>query len=137
MYPWGDVTPECCSASAARVSQPGVPVDCGPGKGPEPAGSHAGTRCVVSDVSIDGILDLGGSLSEMTADGGQSYTDACWAGPGLRTDVECMDSKIAAGRTGRGGDWSGGRFLLASGLRRFVPVPAIISGFRCAYADSP
>lgn len=136
LYPWGDVSPECCSASAARVSLPGVPVDCGPGKGPEPAGSHAGTRCVVSDVSMDGVMDLAGSLSEVIADGGLSYADACWTGPGLRMDAVCTDSRLAVGKTGRGGDWSGGRFLLASGLRRLVPMPAITSGFRCAYADS-
>ncbi len=137
VYPWGDALPECCSASMGRVSLPGTRVQCGPAKGVEPAASHLGGSCTSADVSIDGVVDLAGSLSEVTADGGADYSDPCWTGPGLRADPECGEQRTVGLPFARGGDWSAGSAVLASGHRRSTAMPSNTTGFRCAYADSP
>jgi formylglycine-generating enzyme required for sulfatase activity len=137
LFAWGDDSPQCCSASSSRVSLPDVRVQCGPASGLEPVGSHVEANCPAVDVSIDGIQDLSGSLREVTRDGGLSYAHPCWMGPGLRLDPTCADTERRPGTVGRGGDWSAGTFLLATALRTIIAMPAIHTGFRCVYADSP
>lgn len=136
LYSWGDTLPECCSASIGRVSMPGIRVQCGPAKGIEPAASHVGGSCATADVSIDGVVDLAGSLSEVTADGGADYSDPCWTGPGLRADPECGEQRTTGAPFVRGGEWSAGIAHLASAHRKSAVMPSITTGFRCAYADS-
>jgi len=132
LFPWGHDRPQCCTASISRASFPDVEVECGPASGVEPVGSHV-EGCPVVDVSIDGILDLGGSLREVTRDGGVSYADPCWTGPGLRLDPICKSPDLRYGAA-RGGDWSAGKIVAAGGIRSFVPMPSTIAGFRCVYA---
>lgn len=131
-YPWGHDRPQCCTASASRASFPGAQVECGPASGIEPVGSHV-EKCPTVDVSVDGILDLGGSLREATRDGGVSYADPCWAGPGLRLDPTCRAPDLRLGGA-RGGDWSAGTLIMASPIRSLAAMPSPNTGFRCVYA---
>jgi formylglycine-generating enzyme required for sulfatase activity len=132
-FPWGDDSPRCCTASVGRIQFDGL-FECG-GSGVEPVMSHVGAESCSgrADVSRDGIFDLGGSLSELTADEGVSLRDVCWIGPGLVRDPRCASFQPAAGRFSRGGDWASGSFLSASAFRRRSSTPSNTTGFRCVY----
>jgi formylglycine-generating enzyme required for sulfatase activity len=135
VFPWGDAPAQCCTASLSRPSLPGVPVECGSDSGAEPVGSHAKASCSPIDVSIDGIQDLAGSLTEVTTSGAVSYADPCWSGPGLRLDPRCGGEE-RMNAIARGGNWTEGKFLGAATLRRNVVMPSIGWGFRCVYPDA-
>ncbi|MBX3225229.1 MAG: SUMF1/EgtB/PvdO family nonheme iron enzyme [Labilithrix sp.] len=134
LFPWGDAAPKCCSASTARDSNL-IDGECGGGEGLEPVASHANKGCSPEDVSIDGVVDLGGSLKEMLLDGGVSYADPCWSGPGLVLDPKCSLPDLAAGRSTRGSDWSAGTGLLRSAFRFVSGNQTNVLGFRCVYPD--
>lgn len=135
-FPWGDENARCCTASAGRVQFDGL-FECS-GTGVEPVMAHTdGAECLATaDVSRDGIFDLGGSLTEATADEGGSLHDACWVGPGVVRDPRCASFQDPAGRFTRGGDWASGSFLTASAFRRLGIMPSNTTGFRCVYDDA-
>jgi formylglycine-generating enzyme required for sulfatase activity len=136
-YPWGDSPPQCCGVSASRESWIGVTVEC-PGAGPERAGSHKGSPACPGDVSRDGVLDLAGSLREMTRDALAAYDSACWSAAGILVDPECSSNDLSF--VVRGGDWSAGLFNAHAALRDVGhaavvrPTNAVL-GFRCVYPD--
>jgi formylglycine-generating enzyme required for sulfatase activity len=131
-YPWGAAFPQCCTASLNRSTHDPanpVPALCS-GAGVEAAGSHpvspvcAGT----GDVSRDGILDLGGSLTEALSTPFVAYADPCWGSAGiLRTSPACTATVVAA----RGSNWSAG-IATAFGARRDSYTASSVDGFRCA-----
>lgn len=137
LFPWGNDRPSCCTASLSRPSLADIPFECDGNEGPEPVGSHRGKGCSTGDVSIDGVLDLGGSLREIVAEGGRPYGDPCWSAPGLVRDPHCPEPGVRLGAFGRGGDWSSGTFTAASALRAEMATPGVESGFRCVYEDRP
>jgi hypothetical protein len=111
------------------------------GSGPEPAGSHPrSAECGdLGDESRDRLLDLGGSLIEVTLDSLLPYDHPCWGPPtGLIRDPRCNDDSTTS-RSGRGAGWSEGLVMARSALRRRVlSVEAgPNAGFRCAYGDGP
>jgi formylglycine-generating enzyme required for sulfatase activity len=129
-YPWGEVPPTCCTASLARDD-----ATC-PGIGPEASGAHADPRgCAVSDVSRDGVLDLGGNVSEQQLDRLQPYSQGCWSAPGVRVDPVC-DAEVDTYAI-RGGNWERSFTSALAALRTTgldgIALPTI--GFRCAYPD--
>ncbi len=137
LYPWGDQDVECCVASISRASLPGVPLLCEAEEGLEPAGSHpASDACNgLGDVSRDGVLDLGGSLSELLLDAARPFDDPCWSTEGIARDPLC------AGEGGliamRGGNFSTGPKLAAAAIRSDWSKNTWSStmGARCAYPD--
>jgi formylglycine-generating enzyme required for sulfatase activity len=142
-FPWGYSDPPCCSSSLSRVSSDGTPAEC-TGRGVEPAGSHPiSASCdpngdAHGDVSRDGILDLGGSLSEVTRDAARAYDAACWHSDGIAEDPVCVDSTTVQ-RIERGGSWDAGTFNAHAALRRVASttIGSATSGFRCTYEDTP
>ncbi len=136
-YPWGDAVPECCTASLSRHSAVAAPVACDE-TGPEPVGAHpASAACGgLGDVSLDGVLDLGGGVSEFTLDSYVAYDDPCWGDAGILEDPDCHTDKTGSTIV-RGGNYSEGAGLAASALRhRAVQDQASPTfGFRCVYPD--
>lgn len=138
LYPWGEHTPsgdaDCCITSASRKGPPKIPVEC-PGAGIEPAGSHpASPSCGgLGDESRDGILDLGGSLTEALRDDLRPYDDPCWtiAGGGISRDPVCQVGSITW--SARGGYWNGGQARTAAPFRSSFTAARPSGGFRCAY----
>jgi formylglycine-generating enzyme required for sulfatase activity len=123
-YPWGDDAPECCSLSAARSLGP-----C-PGVGLEPVASHAPSNdCAVSDVSRDGVFDLGGSLVELVSDLAAPYGEGCWDYDGFLVDPSCATGD---GPGARGGNWHSSFVQALSALRKRA-IPGEGQGFRCVY----
>lgn len=135
LYPWGDSPPQCCTASLSRSGLGGLVTEC-PGEGIEPAGSHPRTEACggVGDESLDGILDLGGSLTESLRDAPKHFDDVCWSpgnGGGVALDPVCVDETIFT-RSARGGYWNAGLGTAAVVLRN-TSAAGPANGFRCAY----
>lgn len=136
-YPWGDETPVCCSALLARRTAVTL-AECGILGALERVGSHVPEQCRgPADVSRDGILDLAGSLTELTLDGGVPYTDSCWSGPGLVADPVCKPAESAALTPTRGGEFDSTFAFSKNAIRRRSAVPSAVAGFRCVYPDVP
>lgn len=137
LYPWGEQEVECCITSISRSSLPGVPLLCESTQGLEPAGSHPPSESChgLGDISRDGVLDLGGSLSELLLDSARSFDDECWKTQGTAADPQC------SGEGGlislRGGNFSAGTKLAALAVRRdwSKNTWSATVGARCAYPD--
>jgi hypothetical protein len=102
----------------------------------EPAGSHQGKLCPGGgDVSVDGILDLGGSLSEVTMDNFVPLP-SCVQG-GVVKDPHCQ-STIGLGHTAKSADWTAGLARARVALRHGADsLGAFTQGFRCVYPEHP
>ncbi len=133
LYPWGDEPARCCAASLSRVGPEGTEVVCD-GAGVEPVGSYAeGDECDgLGDVSRDGVLDLAGSVTEMTGDDLATFDSGCWEAPqgGILWDPLCRVG--GALQAARGGYWNGGLDLAATPWRK-AAATGPSDGFRCVY----
>ncbi len=132
LYPWGEQDPTCCTASQGRVGDPDVLVECDDGSGIEPVGSHPATEACggIGDVSRDGILDMGGSVSEQLLDELLPLDAPCWS-QGLLLDPVCQESALYFAL--RGSFWNAGLANAATPWRR-AAIIGQTAGFRCAYA---
>jgi formylglycine-generating enzyme required for sulfatase activity len=132
-YPWGETAPTCCMASASRSGPSPLPPECD-GDGIEPVGSHPrAPLCLdLGDVSVDGVMDLAGSLGEATLDGFQPFTRPCWTYVGVPRDPVCVDATTME-HTARGGSWNDGLVEMRLALRNLFIEAAPTTGFRCAY----
>ncbi len=127
LFPWGDQTPTCCQVSANRGSL------C-PGGGASPVG-HFADGCGGGDVTVDGVWDMGGNVSELVEGRLAPYEDPCWGGSGVTRDPFCA-SIPGDFVGGRGGDFASGLVLTASALRtRDIVEPNPSTGFRCVYPE--
>ena len=128
-YPWGDSVVQCCGAAI------GKPMPCG-GNALPPAGSYADVPCDGPlDISRDGVLDLGGSVSEVMRDQFERYDDpdGCWASDGIVEDALCAgDGSV---RSARGASWTAGLESPRGALRKRTTGTAAAVGFRCARED--
>ena len=125
LYPWGDRAPTCCTASLGR-ELPSLP-SCGIGI--EPGSMHTGEDCQDGDISRDGILDMGGSLREFTADSEAPYAERCGLRQGISENPVCERKGTHAAR---GGSWRG--WLAATPLRwLYGDDPDDDLGLRCRY----
>lgn len=135
-FPWGETVGTCCTATLSRKAPGQIGNEC---EGPmlDPVGSHLPSPACggLGDESRDGVLDLGGNVSEYVLDAPLPYTDPCWTAPGVPKDPVCSaDPK--QGIAARGGFGIGG-FGQASGASRAkgTSLGARMEGFRCVYAD--
>jgi formylglycine-generating enzyme required for sulfatase activity len=139
-FPWGFVEPTCCTTSAGRIAPTDANVGCAPALGPpEPVGSHA-VDCPgggSGDVSVDGILDLGGSLVELTSDHFARVVEC--APLGLAIDPTCTHANghVVTKST----DWTAGLGTTRAAFRS--PATAgedsganALEGFRCVYPEA-
>jgi formylglycine-generating enzyme required for sulfatase activity len=135
-FPWGEIGPACCTASVGRVGLEGFGSACS-GSGLEAVRSHPALESCggIGDVSRDGVLDLGGSVTEWTRDAYRPYSHRCW-GTGITTDPVCEDGEGVL-HTRRGGSWSEGPFLALAALRRTTLVADNETGLRCRYKGLP
>ena len=140
IFPWGDTDPSCCVASLSRQNpQSKFPNEC-PGSGAEPVGSHPKSPDCPGggDVSRDGVLDLGGSISELTLDSFAGYDQDCWRFAGVARDPQCA---VAGSNThvSRGGQWVEGFGFATVALRYSNPPVETFEGLglRCVYEDTP
>lgn len=130
-FPWGEDGPDCCTASVSR----GVGV-C-KGERLEPVGSHRPKASCVGggDLSVDGLLDLGGSVQELTSERMSSAADCAkqW-GPGIEESGTCIGPD-GPKTLAKGGDFSAGFNISASALRHPVQGVASTVGFRCVHEE--
>ena len=135
-YPWGSADPRCCTTSASRAGQADVPASCPRGPA-EPVGSHVAKPADCpggGDVSRDGILDLGGSVSELTAD--DFAPVATCNQVGLAVDPLCRrDGRGPV--VSKGADWSAGLRRTRSAFRESGVSDSATQGFRCVYPEVP
>lgn len=135
-FPWGDFEPSCCTASVSRCPDTTVGAVCERSL-VEPAGAHSASpeSCPGGgDVSRDGVLDLGGSLTEFTRDSFTSVAE-CFA-PWLSFDPVCMRSDSGA-IVKKGADWTAGLAVTRSAYRLIgVPRGGSTDGFRCVYPEA-
>ena len=133
-FPWGERDNGCCNASISRLSRIIPKEQLCPGEGAEPVGSHRSSPACngVGDVSRDGVLDLGGSLTEILADRAARLDDPCW-GPrfGVLVDPVCSTSSVTEVGT-RGAGWSSGSLTAMSAIRS-ASARSPTRGVRCVY----
>jgi formylglycine-generating enzyme required for sulfatase activity len=140
-FPWGESSPECCTTSGSRPGPAGVPVVCtAEGEGPEPVASHMPSdACAgIGDESRDGIIDLGGSMTEHLADTLRPLDDECWRATSdlaILYDPVCSSATSAMLYAARGGNWNTGLAITAAPWRR-GGGNTLGTGFRCAYGGS-
>jgi len=134
IYPWGNDGPSCCTTSVSRSPFASIPAGCP--RGPvEPAGSHIGSGGTCpggGDVSRDGIVDLGGSLAELTADDFRPVAE-CFPS-GLLFDPKC----VVTGRgpfVRKGTDWTAGAARTRAAYRGESTGLDVTGGFRCVYPE--
>jgi formylglycine-generating enzyme required for sulfatase activity len=133
-YPWGDDDDVCAHAVVARAGIDRV-ATCmalveGVSAGVTPVGSW-------HDVSRDGILDLGGNVSEWVADGSAKYDDACF-----NPEAQLLENPLCAPATGQV-DFAvrGGSFTTIPAAARAAARLAGVSpgypnvGVRCARSN--
>jgi formylglycine-generating enzyme required for sulfatase activity len=134
-FAWGEQAPQCCSASLNRIGAPALPGMC-PEAGLEPVGSHPPSPSCggIGDVSLDGVLDMVGSVTEYLADALQPYSGPCWNPGGILHNPSCTMTDM--GFSMRGDYWNGSFGSAVLALRNSVSTMGSPSaGFRCAYPD--
>jgi hypothetical protein len=135
-YTWGDDEPTCCATSIERTEVGGPMRLCGVGI--EPAGTHpikAGACGGIGDVSRDGVMDLGGSMTEPTRDIAVPFDDPCWSAGGVLSDPVCM-SAASKVRSARGSYWNAGLLTVLTPLRVTSAEHSPAQGVRCVYPGS-
>lgn len=130
-FPWGFSDPSCCTVGLSRAGSRAPTSACG-SAGLENAGSHVGVDCPGGgDVSRDGLLDLGGSLFELTADTFASV--ARCTSVGIARDPRCT---VGVTHVVKSADFSAGLLRARVAFRiGGTSEPASTQGFRCAYAE--
>jgi len=139
VYPWGNSQAGCCNASTGRTSALLLVNACA-GAGTEPVGSHPISAACngLGDVSRDGVLDMGGSVTERTLDVPHDLEDPCLGVEGVRHDPVCAAAADGVSvRVGRGGNWSNSFGAELSGLRVSGSRRGVGEGFRCVYSAGP
>lgn len=129
-YPWGTVDPTCCAVELSRSPRSSDDPRCPSADGPAPAGSHLLADCVAQDRSRDGIVDMGGSLFELTQDALAAVRDC--TPPGIRVDPVCT---IGDGRVIKSADWTAGLARARSAFRAQASGATSFVGFRCVYPE--
>ena len=124
-YVWGDDSPGCDDAVAARAGF-GVYAtfegECRPPGSPGgvvPPGAGQRDRVQLgSSPDSPVVLDLGGNLSEWTLDWFNAQDEGVWATPGVLTDPIALEAgRFGERRTVRGGSWRGRYVALRAAAR--------------------
>jgi sulfatase modifying factor 1 len=133
-FPWLDASlPACDQAVIDQTvlgdgeSFAGSCLPSGVAEGPI-TGGHPG------DVTLLGIRNLAGNVTEWVADGVIAYTDArCWGpDPAVRRDPRCEESVVLGARAIRGGSFGSVPVTMTAYFRRQEVGRYETVGFRCA-----
>jgi formylglycine-generating enzyme required for sulfatase activity len=134
IYPWGNEAAACCTTSASRSPITSIGAACP--RGPlEPVASHVGREAGCpggGDVSRDGIVDLGGSLAELTSDDFRPVAE-CFSS-GLMFDPACRITGNGP-FVRKGTDWTAGLARTRAAYRGESTGPGETLGFRCVYPE--
>ncbi len=130
-YAWGAEEPRCCTTSASRDPSVDGGAVCPFAPVVEPAGAHPGSASCVGDVTPGGVLDLGGSVSELTRDRFASAATT-WP-PGVVRDP--VSTQPVRDLVTKGGNFSSGVEFTRPAYRRSVGERSrsSLEGFRCVY----
>lgn len=137
LYPWGSDPPTCSMAVFARWGDNSHGHDdcfASSGFGPAPVDDP---MAMLRDTTPDGIVGLGGNVSEWTSDSHRAYSDPCWAAKPMR-NPHCDDGRAAL-RTVKGASWRQPAAFTRAPTRLGAPptAPDDGVGFRCAYDAVP
>jgi formylglycine-generating enzyme required for sulfatase activity len=126
-YPWGKDLPTCTRTVFAR-STPPLDQCASAGLGPLRANDPL---LVAGDVSVNGVVGLGGNVQEWLATAFVPYADPAWEKAGLRGRLDEEDAPL---RVVRGADWTGFSLFATGSARRAQPAAGTYDavGFRCA-----
>jgi sulfatase modifying factor 1 len=131
-FPWGTDSNVCKYAVVARGGFAGASL-CQVGTGTAPEGPVAGG--LAGDVTVLGVQNLGGNVSEWVDDAFAGYTDSCWAdSPSPANNPECMTSPYGTYAV-RGGNWTAVPISATASIRG-AGSPSFVSGYvgvRCAH----
>lgn len=140
-YVWGDDSPNCEDAIAARAgfgvyaTFEGACRASGSPGGVVPAGGGDRDRLALGASDADEVLDLAGNLSEWMLDWFNAEDEGVWITPGVQTDpVALAPGRLGERRAVRGGSWRG-RYVELRAAARVGRDPAAENrslGFRCA-----
>jgi formylglycine-generating enzyme len=141
-YVWGDDSPSCDDAVAARAgfgvyaTFEGECRPSGTAGGVVPAGAGMRDRVQLgAPPEAPEVLDLAGNLSEWMLDWFNAEDEGVWATPGVLTDPIALEpGRFGVRRTVRGGSWRG-RYVELRAAARVGRDPAAQNrslGFRCA-----
>lgn len=146
-YPFGEDDLDLCAMAAVgrgrsvqELTELGAPevADCrggGEAWGPVASGDGPSER----DVTLLGVRDLGGNVSEWVEGRLGRYDDPCWGAATLLVSPTCTEPALYdAGPAIRGGSWLDAPFTARAVTRRTFDDPtqlAIATGVRCAYDD--
>jgi formylglycine-generating enzyme required for sulfatase activity len=127
-YPWGTELPTCSRTVYSRTLRSGRDICAGEGLGPVPVDADVLKK---GDVSLLGIVGLGGNVQELLATGFAPYADPAWERAGLRGAFEDTQAPL---HSTRGADWSGFPVFAVGSARRAQPTAINLTsmGFRCA-----
>ncbi|CAN5529325.1 hypothetical protein BH09MYX1_BH09MYX1_47180 [soil metagenome] len=128
LYPWGDRPPTCADAAYARNATGGIDLECkSRGIFPPPPEASANDR------TPSGILELFGSMWELTRDEAQPYSAPCWQNARV-VDPDCTTEPFTTDRAMRGSSW----FDIAHGMTTRTAFGGRAAGgamgFRCVYS---
>jgi formylglycine-generating enzyme required for sulfatase activity len=105
LHPWGDEDASCCSSGLSRSTGDMMFFAECPAPPILPVGSYPPAKCDgIGDVSLDGVVDMQGSVREAVADDLDTYDAPCWSTTGVPTDPVCNDPS-AVGHAERGESW--------------------------------
>lgn len=134
-FPWGSADIMCCATSIGRSSASGTGAGLCPGLGIEDVGSHpkaASCGGGLGDVTIDGVYDMAGSVSEATADLFARYDSPCWTISAILRNPRCS-SEPTTQHAARGGSWGDGIAWAQLVRRPEFSENDSSMGFRCRY----
>lgn len=133
-YPWGEDDDVCAHAVVSRGGLGGI-VTCQVKVGASPGVAAVGSA---DDTSRDGVLDLGGNLSEWVADEAAPYDASCFQ-PDARLLENPLCEEAGSGATFaiRGGNYSlfAAAARATSRIAEQVTTAFINVGVRCARSD--
>ena len=133
LFPWGNDDPTCDTMAFGRWGNDASGATNCLASGVGPVNVDA-APWAAGDLTPEGVVALGGNVSEWTLDAHEGYADPCWLVNGL-DDPTCTQSEAPL-RSTMGGNWRFPVSQARSAVRFGEPAGGgdDIFGFRCVYS---